>query len=459
MLHAPVSENEKPENAAKAGPAKLPDVQISSGISNQAAPRMRNGARHAPLRPSQVVAPPERSADMAGKQAAEACPLRMTPKRCPFGGACHTCPPKVQAKLTVGQPGDKYEEEADRVAEQVMRMPDPGRDEAPLVSPLDSPSSIRRACADCDDDEIRRQPEDEEKEGDLLRAKAATGGAPVVTPALQARIVSMRGGGQPLPASARAFFEPRFGYDFSSVRIHDDGRAAEAARAVSARAFTVGHDIVFGTGQHTSGAQVGKQLLAHELTHVMQQRSRHVQRSPVNTKRRLYSEDCVRYMTMDGRSACEFYRCREANSGYSLGPRGYYIGYGLKYCRRFSDRLRPTLSSAGQNWLDQTRYCLMEHVHHNVPRDADARTVMRSAFDSHPPCYVRGGICFLPISDLERIVGIIDPADMELAQTLKTGISCIGNWLAPVVGPARAFGAGGGYRGLMERDRRRVFGF
>ena len=59
----------------------------------------------------------------AGRDTARSCP--MSPARCPFGGACHSCPPRVQAKMKIGQPGDKYELEADRVAEQVMRMPEP----------------------------------------------------------------------------------------------------------------------------------------------------------------------------------------------------------------------------------------------------------------------------------------------------------------------------------------------
>ena len=77
--------------------------------------------------------------------------------------------------------------------------------------------------------------------------------------------------GQPLDAGTRAFMEPRFGRDFSQVRVHTDARAAESARAVNALAYTVGRDIVFGTGQYVPGTSEGKKLLAHELTHVVQQ--------------------------------------------------------------------------------------------------------------------------------------------------------------------------------------------
>jgi hypothetical protein len=78
--------------------------------------------------------------------------------------------------------------------------------------------------------------------------------------------------GQPLDAQTRTFMEPRFGHDFSRVRIHADVRAAESARAVEARAYTVGSDIVFGSGQYAPHTAVGQRLLAHEITHVLQQR-------------------------------------------------------------------------------------------------------------------------------------------------------------------------------------------
>src|SRR5580658_6313201 len=82
----------------------------------------------------------------------------------------------------------------------------------------------------------------------------------------------LRSSGRPLDAATRAFFEPRFGHDFSKVRLHTDARAAESARAVHALAYTVGQDIAFGEGQYAPGAAEGRRLLAHELTHVVQQR-------------------------------------------------------------------------------------------------------------------------------------------------------------------------------------------
>jgi hypothetical protein len=125
------------------------------------------------------------------------------------------------------------------------------------------------------------EPEDEEEE-EPIQPKQAGGQTAHVGPGLHARINSMKGGGQPLPYSVRNFFEPRFGHDFSGVRVHTDIRAAEATRAVNARAFTVGQNIMFGARQYSIGSTAGEKLLAHELTHVVQQGQMptlHIQRS------------------------------------------------------------------------------------------------------------------------------------------------------------------------------------
>lgn len=153
----------------------------------------------------------------------------------------------IQAKLKVGQPGDIYEQEADRVAEQVMRMTEP---------------------------EVQRQAEEEKKkkeEEGILQTKEISGLTPEVTSELESRIHALKGGGQPLPEFVRAFFEPRFGYDFGEVRVHTDARAAGSAQALNARAYTVGCEVAFGAGQYTPGTTAGKRLLAHELVHVVQQ--------------------------------------------------------------------------------------------------------------------------------------------------------------------------------------------
>ena len=118
---------------------------------------------------------------------------------------------------------------------------------------------------------MQRQPIEEEEE-ELLQAKEASKQSAAASSNLETNIQSLRTGGAPLPKLVRSFFEPRFGHDFSEVRIHADERAADSTRAINAKAFTVGRNIVFGKGQYSPETAMGKRLLAHELTHVVQQR-------------------------------------------------------------------------------------------------------------------------------------------------------------------------------------------
>jgi hypothetical protein len=104
------------------------------------------------------------------------------------------------------------------------------------------------------------------------------------TPARAPRIVHevLRASGKPLDRATRAFFEPRFGHDFSRVRVHTDGQAAASARAVHALAYTVGRHIVFGSGQFTAATSTGRALLAHELAHTIhQERADHSASNPL----------------------------------------------------------------------------------------------------------------------------------------------------------------------------------
>jgi hypothetical protein len=103
------------------------------------------------------------------------------------------------------------------------------------------------------------------------QAKAEPGETPEVPEGFTGRFAALQGGGRPLPASERSFFEPRFGRDFASVRLHGGPAAGDLARSVHARSFTLGDSIVLGPGENAPGTVAGRQLLAHELTHVVQQ--------------------------------------------------------------------------------------------------------------------------------------------------------------------------------------------
>jgi hypothetical protein len=176
--------------------------------------------------------------------------------------------PRLQPKLTVGAPDDAYEREADRVADAVLRMPEPEQSHDGLLQRAGE-ERLQRVCPECEE-ELERQPEEQE-----LRTKreAAEDSPSVAGGALEARIRGQCGSGQPLPPSARAFFEPRFGCGFDDVRVHTGNRSTDLAQSLHARAFTVGGDVVFGAGEYQPHSVTGRRLLAHELTHVVQQGS------------------------------------------------------------------------------------------------------------------------------------------------------------------------------------------
>lgn len=158
----------------------------------------------------------------------------------------------IQPKLKVNALGDKYEQEADRVAGQVMRMPE------------ERLQRLRNCGGEC--------PKRREKQSvQRLQAKVIGDHAVGETAAssLVQRIISSSG--QSLGSKTREFMESRFGNDFSRVRVHTDARAGAAAAAVNAHAFTVGRAVVFGEGQYRPETDAGRRLLAHELTHVIQQ--------------------------------------------------------------------------------------------------------------------------------------------------------------------------------------------
>jgi hypothetical protein len=118
-----------------------------------------------------------------------------------------------------------------------------------------------------EEEELRKQPEEEEEK---IQAKGVTVDDQAVPDFVENRMRAS-GGGQTLPESTQSFFEPRFDQDFSRVRVHADASSAEMAKSIQAQAFTHGQDIYFGAGKYNPEGSAGKQLLAHELTHVIQQ--------------------------------------------------------------------------------------------------------------------------------------------------------------------------------------------
>ena len=212
-------------------PSRSPVGSLQRLYGNQAVLQMRSGsgglpAPSVPWRPSQSGIL-QRKCSCGGSAG--------------MSGGCEECSQKqqfgLQTKLKISEPGDSYEREADRIADQVMATP---------AHPAISGASPR-----------------------IQRVSGQLPGQPVARPASVDQ--ALTGPGRALEPVLQQDMEQRFGYDFSQVRVHAGAAAAQSAREVNAHAYTVGHNMVFGAGRFAPGTPQGRRLIAHELTHVVQQ--------------------------------------------------------------------------------------------------------------------------------------------------------------------------------------------
>ena len=183
------------------------------------------------------------------------------------------------AKLSINQPNDKYEQEADAMAEKVMQSPGQENSSQRFFQP--SILSAQRKCAEC-----------EEEEKQVHRKEASSANTTSSSPA-ENYMSSLGNGGRSLSAGERNFFEPKFNYDFSQVRLHTDTAANESAASINAHAYTHRNNIVFAGNRYQPDTDEGKKLMAHELTHVVQQAgniSPKIQRQPEEPKKKPSSD-------------------------------------------------------------------------------------------------------------------------------------------------------------------------
>ncbi|CAN5180692.1 hypothetical protein BH09BAC6_BH09BAC6_30930 [soil metagenome] len=202
--------------------------------------------------------------------------------------------PFFQPKLTINQPNDIYEQEADHMADKVMRMADPAANQHSFFKP--AKNAVQRKCQACEEQEkhVHR------KESNSAEVHSSN--------ELGSYVNSLSSSGQAMPESSRNFFEPRFGQDFSNVRLHTDSVAAKSAQSINALAYTSGNNIVFNSGQYSPESNSGKRLMAHELTHVVQQQSHSlnntINRAALHTGRILNEGDC-QHLACNSRWACD----------------------------------------------------------------------------------------------------------------------------------------------------------
>ncbi|MEH2237352.1 eCIS core domain-containing protein [Nostoc sp.] len=210
---------------------------------------------------------------------------------------------RPQAKLSISQPGDKYEQEADSVAQQVMqRMGQPVNRQSiqrealpeeeelqmkpmanfitPLVQRQEMPEEEEELqMKSLDNNTLQRQEAPEDEEELQMKPMVQRQALMAAAPDIEASINQARGGGQAMAENIRHPMERAFGADFSGVKVHTDSQSDQLNRSIQARAFTTGHDVFFRQGEYNPGSRGGQELLAHELTHVVQQNGGAVQRT------------------------------------------------------------------------------------------------------------------------------------------------------------------------------------
>ncbi|NEO82944.1 MAG: DUF4157 domain-containing protein [Spirulina sp. SIO3F2] len=192
----------------------------------------------------------------------------------------------VQAKLTIGQVGDQYEQEADAVAAKVVQQ-------------INTPSS----------DAAQAKKEESVQLKPTVQRQDLGGG--MATPELEAEINQAKGGGQSLDKSLQRSMGNAMGMDLSHVKVHTDNTSHQLNQALQAKAFTTGQDVFFGKRQYQPGSKSGQELIAHELTHVGQQTGPSIQRFPFPWNKKKKDPDQEKLDVMD------------QSYGFSLGSKDF----------------------------------------------------------------------------------------------------------------------------------------
>jgi Domain of unknown function (DUF4157)/Annexin len=198
---------------------------------------------------SSTISPQIQAADAAAntiKPAAE--PLKLDNDKASLQGI------SIQRKLSIGAADDPLEREADAMADKVMRKPET--------------ALVQRKCNHCEEEQVQMKPL-APSITQFIQTKSENGGT--ASDRVINQINATRGSGSPMEGPTQSFMKSRFGTDFSGVKIHTGTNAVQMSRELNAQAFTVGNDIYFNSGKYNPSSDSGRHLLAHELTHTMQQ--------------------------------------------------------------------------------------------------------------------------------------------------------------------------------------------
>ncbi|GBO52953.1 hypothetical protein APA_754 [Pseudanabaena sp. lw0831] len=179
----------------------------------------------------------------------------------------------IQAKLAIGEPNDKYEQEADATAARVVQQINSSANSSTNASITSQNQPIQRQELE-EDEELQMKP--------LVQRSENIGGGEASTD-LESSIQSARGSGQSLDANLQQSMEQAMGADFSGVKVHTDSQSDQLNKSIQAKAFTTGQDLFFRQGAYEPSSRGGQELIAHELTHVVQQNGNMVQKKPTTT--------------------------------------------------------------------------------------------------------------------------------------------------------------------------------
>jgi hypothetical protein len=238
----------------------------------------------------------------------------------------------IQPKLKVGPVADRYEQEADRMAQAVIRMPAPVQRQDEL-----------------EEDELRLKP--------LVQPVGEGGFEPDTD--FERRLNHSRGGGQPLSEALRADFESKFGADFSGVKVHTDAQSDQLNRSIQAKAFTTGQDVFFRQGAYQPESRGGQALIAHELTHVVQQNGGVVQRKNLQPQPQPQHPGPKAPKAREGGRAQDWHGIREGEEE-AEEPRRTTPG--------MPDRLKTGLENQSGNSIEEVR----EHYNSAKPAQLQA---------------------------------------------------------------------------------------
>ena len=122
---------------------------------------------------------------------------------------------------------------------------------------------------------------------------------------------------------------------------------------------------------------------------------------------------CADLIELEGCAACDYYRCREAQSSGQCGDEGYYLGFGYQYCLRYRQVTEPRMSEFGQQWSARTRRCLMEILDADIEDTPDCAALEDAGYESHLDCYADSGFCDLSLSDRKRLFHTVDSEDRD----------------------------------------------